>query len=210
MINRDELGIGGHDLRRAGRSWVGAVNQANSMHHCGGLTGSGRAATPGRNRRFSVRFGVARFLTCRPVIGCQVAAFDPVAASGRTFVQARLCALQARSLSVTLCRSNGRRFALSCEATRSRYHDILGVTLSCGEGGTEMKKLIHEPVPVAAACTLRYPTFIIKKGTPGEVTGVEGTRPTHYTVTFWPNGCTGARSPFLISAVPSLWRPDLA
>lgn len=54
-----------------------------------------------------------------------------------------------------------------------------------------MKKLIHEPVPVAAACTLRYPTFIIKKGTPGEVTSVEGTRPIHYTVKFWPDGLHG-------------------
>ena len=57
--------------------------------------------------------------------------------------------------------------------------------------GNQMKKLIRQPVPVAAASTLRYPTFVLRKGTPGEIIGVEGTRPTHYTVKFWPNGLDG-------------------
>jgi len=54
-----------------------------------------------------------------------------------------------------------------------------------------MKKFIRQPVPVAAACTLRYPNFVLRKGTPGEIIGVEGTRPIHYTVKFWPNGLDG-------------------
>ena len=93
MINRDELGIGGRGLQRAGRSWVGAVNHANLMHQCGGLTGSGRAATPGRNRRFSVRFRVARFLNLPPSRRLSGRGLRPGRRTGRTFVQARLCAL---------------------------------------------------------------------------------------------------------------------
>ena len=57
--------------------------------------------------------------------------------------------------------------------------------------GNQMKKLIRQPVPVGAASTLRYPTFVLRKGMPGEIIGVEGTRPAHYTVKFWPNGLDG-------------------
>jgi hypothetical protein len=32
---------------------------------------------------------------------------------------------------------------------------------------------------------------MIRKGTPGEIMGAEGTRPIHYTVKFWANGIDG-------------------
>jgi len=48
------------------------------------------------------------------------------------------------------------------------------------------------PIPVVATHDLRRGQGpIIKRGTPGEVTGVTGAVPGHYTVTFWPFGAAG-------------------
>ena len=66
-------------------------------------------------------------------------------------------------------------------------------------------KLIHRPIPVAASRDLRrHPTVIIRRGTPGEITNATGTRPTHYTVTFWPFGAKGAKV-----TIPNLSQGDL-
>lgn len=48
------------------------------------------------------------------------------------------------------------------------------------------------PVPVVATHDLRrVPGIFIKRGTPGELTGVSQATPGHYTVTFWPAGLDG-------------------
>lgn len=48
------------------------------------------------------------------------------------------------------------------------------------------------PFPVVAThdiCKGRSP--VIRKGTPGEITGVSNATPSHYTVTFWPSELKG-------------------
>ena len=66
-------------------------------------------------------------------------------------------------------------------------------------------KLIHRPIPVAASRELRqHPTLIIRRGTPGEITSATSTRPTYYTVTFWPFGPKGATV-----TIPNLSQADL-
>jgi len=48
------------------------------------------------------------------------------------------------------------------------------------------------PIPVAATHDLRRGRGpLIKRGTPGELTGVTRATPGRYTVTFWPYGPTG-------------------
>ncbi len=61
------------------------------------------------------------------------------------------------------------------------------------------------PVPVVARHDLRSaPGILIKRGTPGELTGVTGAAPGHYTVTFWPAGLDG-----MTVVVDHLTRHDL-
>jgi len=65
--------------------------------------------------------------------------------------------------------------------------------------------LTDRPIPVAASRDLsQHPTLIIRRGTPGEITSATSTRPTFYTVTFWPFGLHGAQV-----TIPNLSRTDL-
>ena len=41
------------------------------------------------------------------------------------------------------------------------------------------------PFPVVATHDIHKGQALIKTGTPGEITGVSGATPSHYTVTFW-------------------------
>ena len=48
------------------------------------------------------------------------------------------------------------------------------------------------PIPVIASHDLRRGHgVVIRQGTHGELTGVTGAIPGHYTVTFWPSGSAG-------------------
>ena len=65
--------------------------------------------------------------------------------------------------------------------------------------------LTHRLIPVAASRDLsQHPTLIIRRGTPGEITSATSTRPTYYTVTFWPFGLHGAQV-----TIPNLSSTDL-
>jgi len=48
------------------------------------------------------------------------------------------------------------------------------------------------PFPVIATRDIRQSAVFIRGGTPGEITGVSGTTPPYYTVTFWPSGADRA------------------
>ena len=49
------------------------------------------------------------------------------------------------------------------------------------------------PFPVVSVNEIRRgSSLLIPRGTPGEITGVSGATPSHYTVTFWPFGLDGA------------------
>jgi len=45
-----------------------------------------------------------------------------------------------------------------------------------------------EPIPVIATHDLHQRSTTVPAGTPGEITGMKGTNPTDYTVTFRMNG----------------------
>jgi hypothetical protein len=48
------------------------------------------------------------------------------------------------------------------------------------------------PFPVVATHDIRKnKSLLVRRGTPGEITGVSGATPSHYTVTFWPAGLDG-------------------
>ena len=47
------------------------------------------------------------------------------------------------------------------------------------------------PFPVIATHDIRSSSPLIKAGTPGEITGISGATPSHYTVSFWPFGPEG-------------------
>jgi hypothetical protein len=48
------------------------------------------------------------------------------------------------------------------------------------------------PFPVVATHDIHKGQALIKTGTLGEITGISGATPSHYTVTFWPFGANGA------------------
>ena len=48
------------------------------------------------------------------------------------------------------------------------------------------------PFPVVATHDIHKGQALIKTGTPGEITGISGATPSHYTVTFWPLGADRA------------------
>ena len=61
------------------------------------------------------------------------------------------------------------------------------------------------PFPVVATHDIRKGQApLIKRGTPGEITGVSGATPSHYTVTFWPYGLDG-----VVVTLTYLTRTDL-
>ena len=61
------------------------------------------------------------------------------------------------------------------------------------------------PFPVVATHDIRKGQGpLIKRGTPGEITGVSGATPSHYTVTFWPYGLDG-----VVVTLTYLTRTDL-
>ena len=60
------------------------------------------------------------------------------------------------------------------------------------------------PFPVVATHDIRKGQALIKRGTPGEITGVSGATPSHYTVTFWPYGLNG-----VVVTLTYLTRTDL-
>lgn len=47
------------------------------------------------------------------------------------------------------------------------------------------------PFPVVATHDINKGKVHIECGTPGEITGISGATPSHYTVTFWPFGADG-------------------